>query len=80
MRWRTPPGHGLGNGAGYNQSFKVLWGDYNDDGVVSSVDVAQVSQFTFNPGYNIFADMNGDGRANQLDVQIVQSRLGTSQN
>jgi hypothetical protein len=71
-------GHGLGNGAGFSQALKVLWGDFNDDGVVNSQDEVLVNTATHNP-YNILADMNGDGVVNTSDVLIVRSRIGTSQ-
>ncbi|MDE3165956.1 MAG: hypothetical protein KGN36_09130, partial [Acidobacteriota bacterium] len=63
--------------ATFNQKVKVLWGDYNDDGVVTSVDMMQVNAQRSLP-YNIFADMNGDGVVNATDVNIVRTRLGTS--
>jgi hypothetical protein len=70
-------GHGLGNGAGFSQALKVLWGDYNDDGNVNSQDEVLVNTATHNP-YNILADMNGDGAVNVSDVLVVRSRIGTS--
>ncbi len=63
--------------ATFNQRVKVLWGDYNDDGVVTSVDMMQVNAQRLQP-YNILADMNGDGLVNATDVNIVRTRLGTS--
>jgi hypothetical protein len=71
-------GHGLSNGAGFSQALKVLWGDFNDDGVVNSSDAVLVNAAIHNP-YNILADMNGDGLVNASDVLVVRSRLGTSQ-
>jgi hypothetical protein len=71
-------GHGLGNGAGFSQALKVLWGDYNDDGGVNSQDQVLVNTATHNP-YNILADMNGDGVVNVSDVLVVRARIGTSQ-
>jgi hypothetical protein len=71
-------GRGLGNGAGFSQALKVLWGDYNDDGVVNSQDAVLVNTATHNP-YNIIGDMNGDGLVNAIDVAIVRTRIGTSQ-
>jgi Dockerin type I domain len=55
----------------------VLWGDYNDDGVVNAADLAGVSLFT-KLAYNLFADMNGDGTVNAADVQIVRTQIGNS--
>jgi hypothetical protein len=71
-------GHGLGNGAGFSHALKVLWGDFNDDGVVNLQDEMLVNTATHNP-YNILADMNGDGLVNASDVMIVRTRIGTSQ-
>jgi hypothetical protein len=70
-------GSGLNAGAGFTQALKILWGDFNDDGVVSASDLVGVNNATTAP-YIIFADMNGDGIVNLLDVQIVRSRAGTS--
>ncbi len=53
----------------------MLWGDYNDDGIVNAADVAGVNfitQFAYNP----FADMNGDGIVDASDVQIVRTQIG----
>jgi hypothetical protein len=71
-------GNGLGKGAGFSQALKILWGDFNDDGVVNSQDEVLVNTATHNP-YNILADMNGDAIVNASDVLIVRSRIGTSQ-
>jgi len=70
-------GRALGNGAGFSQPLKVLWGDFNDDGSVNSQDQVLVNTATHNP-YNILADMNGDGVVNTTDVLLVRSRIGTS--
>jgi hypothetical protein len=64
-------------GAGYNRNFSVLFGDFNDDGVVSAGDLAGVNNATAT-AYNPFADMNGDGIVNVSDVQLVRTRIGTS--
>ena len=71
-------GNPLNGGAGANQAFKVLWGDYNDDGVVNSQDVVLVNGQRSQP-YNLSADMNGDGVVDINDVNVVRSRLGTIQ-
>ena len=68
----------LGLGAGYSQNLKILWGDFNDDGIVNAQDDVLVNQARALP-YNQFADMNGDGVVNVLDVQIVAQRNGTNQ-
>ena len=70
-------GNALAGGAGFSQTVKVLYGDFNDDGVVSAVDLAAVNAAISKP-YNILADMNGDGVVNATDVNIVRSRVGTS--
>ena len=70
-------GNPLSGGAGFTQTLKILWGDFNDDGVVNSLDEVGVNNATVKP-YNIFADMNGDGVVNTADVLIVRSRVGTS--
>jgi hypothetical protein len=70
-------GNALGGGNGFSQALKVLWGDFNDDGFVSSTDTVQVNAARSQP-YNIFADMNGDLVIDINDVNIVRSRLGTT--
>jgi hypothetical protein len=70
-------GGGLAGGAGFTQTLKVLWGDFNDDGAVSAADMVLVNSAISQP-YNIYADMNGDGVVNSADVAIVRSRIGTS--
>jgi hypothetical protein len=70
-------GNALSGGNGFSQTIKVLYGDFNDDGVVSSADLVLVNNVRVAP-YNIFADMNGDGVVDEVDVMIVRSRLGTS--
>ena len=72
-------GHGLGNGDGYTQALKILWGDFNGDGTVNSGDLNSVTSLVQSGSSNAFADMNGDGVVNAADVAIVQSRLGTVQ-
>ena len=70
-------GNPLGGGTGFAQSLKILWGDYNDDGVVNSQDLVLV-QGQIGQSYNIFADMNGDGVVNITDYTDVRSRLNTT--
>jgi hypothetical protein len=70
-------GNTLSGGAGFVQALKILWGDTNDDGVVSAADLVSVNDATIAP-YNVFADMNGDGVVDIADVQIVRTRVGTS--
>jgi hypothetical protein len=65
-----------GNGlATFNQNFRVLWGDFNDDGVVNAADVRSILNSILGP-YNIFADLNGDGSVDMTDVGIARSRIG----
>lgn len=71
-------GNALGGGTAFLQNFRVLWGDFNDDGVVNSQDGVGVNNARNSAVYNIFADMNGDGVVNISDVQIVAARIGTS--
>ena len=47
-------------GAGFNQNLKILWGDFNDEGIVNASDLTLVNNARSQP-YNIFADVNGDG-------------------
>jgi hypothetical protein len=70
-------GNALTNGAGFSQNLKILYGDFNDDGVVTSQDFTLVNAAR-STAYNIFADMNGDGVVDVNDVQIVRTREGTS--
>ena len=72
-------GHGIVNGNGYSQPFKNLWGDFNGDGVVNSLDLNGVSAVANTGTLNIYADLNGDGKVNGADVKIVKDRQGTSQ-
>jgi len=68
-------GNTLAAGAGFSDTFRVLYGDFNGDGVVSSADMLGVFISTGKP-YNIFADLNGDGTVNLADVQIARSQIG----
>lgn len=70
-------GNALSGGSGFGQAFKVLEGDYNDDGIVNSVDTVGVYSSTAQP-YNILADINGDGVVDMNDVRLVRSRMGTT--
>jgi hypothetical protein len=70
-------GNGLYGGTGFTQSIRILWGDFNDDGVVNAADLVGVNNATIAP-YNVFGDMNGDGLVSVADVQVVRTRAGTS--
>jgi hypothetical protein len=70
-------GNDLNGGSGFTQNFKVLLGDYNDDGVVNSADTVGVYSQTARP-YNLLADLNGDGVVDMNDVRVARSMLGAS--
>jgi len=70
-------GNPLAGGSGFSQNFKVLYGDYNDDGIVNSLDTVSVYGQTAAP-YNILADLNGNGVVNLSDAGIARSQLGGS--
>ena len=70
-------GNALGGGTGFSQNLKLLYGDFNDDGVVNSQDLVLVEAAISAP-YNILADMNGDGAVTSADYLIVRTRSGTS--
>ncbi len=67
----------LGGGAGFMQLLRVLYGDYNDDGVVNASDLSGV-QLARSAPYNIFADLNGDGVVDVADIQIVRLQIGNA--
>jgi hypothetical protein len=69
-------GNPLYAGVGFGKNFKVLYGDFNDDGVVTAADMSGIYAASAAP-YNIFADLNGDGVVNVDDVQIARKRSGT---
>jgi hypothetical protein len=67
------------------QSLRVLWGDFNDDGIVDAADLMGVNvarvEGAFGievPAYNLFADLNGDGVLDAADVQIVRTQIGAT--
>jgi len=69
-------GNELYGGTGFAQSFKVLYGDFNGDGVVSAGDMAGVNSARF-ATYNIFADLSGDGVVDIKDVTVARKQVGT---
>jgi hypothetical protein len=72
-------GHSLG-GTGFTKSFKVLWGDYSDDGSVMFSDVNAITKLATGAfPFTVFGDLNGDGVIDAKDVAIVQARLYTTQ-
>ena len=70
-------GNGVGGGSGFRQNLRILYGDFNDDGAVSSADLVGANAATRAP-YNIFADINGDGLVNLSDVALVRTRIGAT--
>ena len=70
-------GTALAGGAGFSQNLKILYGDFNDDGVVNSQDLVLEAAAISAP-YNILADMNGDGVVSLADYLLVRSRLSSS--
>jgi hypothetical protein len=61
----------------YNRNFKVLPGDFNDDGIVNASDTTGVNNARA-VAYNVLADINGSGAVDPVDVNLVRSRIGTS--
>jgi hypothetical protein len=70
-------GNPLGGGVDFTRSLKILFGDFNDDGVVNSQDLVGVNAAR-SQSYNILADINGDGVVDANDVTVVRSQLGSS--
>jgi hypothetical protein len=70
--------------AAFGQAFKVLYGDFDGNGLVDAADEAGVRAnlippYQLNPtNYNIFADLSGDGIVNLTDVGIARTRKGAS--
>ncbi len=56
---------------------KILYADFNDDGIVSAPDLTGVNAAR-SQTYNIFADLNGDGVVDVNDVNIVRTQTGKS--
>ncbi len=71
-----------------SEVMQVLWGDFNDDGVVDAADLSGVNfarlggSYVFGAadlaGYEIFADLNGDGLVDISDMQIVRTQIGSN--
>jgi streptogramin lyase len=67
-----------------SQNLRVLWGDFNDDGVVGAADLNGVNQARLGGNfsgvivYDPFADLNGDGVLDAADVQIVRTQIGAT--
>ena len=71
--------YGVGSAISITMKFSsaMVVTDYNDDGIVNSVDTADVNLQTARP-YNLFADLNGDGVINTNDVRLARSMLGAT--
>ncbi|WP_435016778.1 reprolysin-like metallopeptidase [Tundrisphaera sp. TA3] len=61
-------------GGGYAQGFRVLFGDVDGDGFVSSADMTTALNFVglADP----FADLDGDGDVDLADARIARRRIG----
>jgi hypothetical protein len=74
----APPNSGSGPNIGadpFSNSFAVLPGDVNGDGVVSGADATTVNN-QIHKGYVIWDDVNGDGVIDVTDVTEVRKRIG----
>jgi hypothetical protein len=67
----------------FTKAFDVLYGDFNGDRQVTAADETGIRGFLSSPyqtnpaGYNIFADLSGDGLVNLVDVNVTKTRRGT---
>jgi hypothetical protein len=61
----------------FGDSFAVLPGDVNGDGVVSTSDMVLVRNDIQSGTYSIWADVDGSGVVDITDFQNVRKRLGT---
>ncbi|MFO0951224.1 MAG: hypothetical protein U0835_08740 [Isosphaeraceae bacterium] len=59
----------------FAQSFKVLEGDVDDNGVVDSRDMVTINAAA-SQAYLIFADIDGNGLVNANDVRAARKRIG----
>ncbi len=74
-------GNRLAGGVSVDRTVRVLFGDYNDDGVVNAVDLVRVflARTTASVAYDLFADLNGDGVVNLADLLLVVGSIGHKQ-
>ena len=70
-------GNALGGGTDFSQMLKVLYADFNDDGVVNAQDLAAVNA-AHSQSYNILADLNGDNAVDINDVSVVRAQIGNT--
>ncbi len=68
-------GNSINGGEAFTQAFKVLMGDFNDDGAVTTADVEAINSSANSS--NVFADINGDGVVNGADADAARGRIGT---
>jgi hypothetical protein len=64
----------LYGGANFTKTFSVLFGDFNGDGQVDSVDVDGVDAARSQP-YSIFADIDGNGVVDIKDVDLIRATV-----
>jgi hypothetical protein len=76
-----PSGNGTAGGT-FRFGFNVLQGDVNRNGRVDAQDFIEVRRRKYNPAfpnparYSVFADVDGSGRIDLIDLVIVRNRLG----
>jgi hypothetical protein len=76
-----PSGDGAAGGD-FRFAFNVLQGDVNRNGRVDTRDFVEVWRRRYNPAfpnparYSVFADVDGSGRIDMLDLVLVRNRLG----
>ena len=74
---RDAAGNRLNGGADVSQALQVLYGDYTDDGFVSSADFLGTLAAS-RGAFDLFADLDGDGDVDADDVRIARRRVGSS--
>ena len=73
---KNSSGVALGTGTDLTQILRILFGDYNDDGVVNVADQTSVLNLFRASAYDLLGDMNGDGAVTTADVLQVRSQIG----
>ena len=74
---RDAAGNPLNGGDDVAQAIEVLYGDFSDDGVVSSADFLG-TLVASRGSFDAFADLDGDGDVDADDVRIARRRVGAS--